>query len=222
MHTLILSSNLQQAAFIKKGLIYENLTSEILPVDTGGQPLMKKLSNADGIFILTEFAGKITKTVENCGKIKPGAPIIILAGHNNPAYEALLMENSIINYFVRPYPFRQMAADMKYAIFRNREKVDIGKFILRDLEVDILSHQVNVHNAPVYLRNKEFSLLHYMMVNKGRVLTRSDILQNVWDRNTNILTNTVDVHVSQLRKKIDGNDRDKYIRTVPCMGYMLE
>jgi DNA-binding response OmpR family regulator len=137
-------------------------------------------------------------------------------------HERLLTESKINFLFSRPFPFRQMSAEMRYAIFHQKEKMEFGKYILRDLELDLARHQVKLSDQSLYLRNKEFSLLHYLMVNKGKVLSRSDILENVWDRNANILTNTVDVHISQLRKKMGEGKNQKYIHTIPCTGYIFE
>lgn len=222
MHTLIMASNLQQASFIKKGMMCENLDSVVMPIDTKGSLLMKYLADTDGVYVLAESFTDALTAVENCRFLKPLIPIIILAPNGDQRYDALLKEKKIIFCFIRPFPFRQIATEMKYAIFRRREKIEVSRYVVRDLELDVLSHSVKVKSKPVYLRNKEFSLLHYLLANKGRVLTRSDILHHVWDRNTDILTNTVDVHISLLRKKIDRFVSDNYIRTVPCLGYMLE
>lgn len=222
MHILILATNQEQAEFVKKGVSCENLPADVIRDDACGHELFENLSKSDGAIILSDNAERSRSVMDLCRNIKPSMPFMILAGSDDSIYTSLLKDNKIAAYFIRPFPFRQIAAEMKYAIFRMREKADTGKYVLRDLEVDVLSHNVSICKVPVYLRNKEFSLLHYMIVNKGRVLSRSDILQNVWDRNTNILTNTVDVHVSQLRKKIRGVAVDSYIRTIPCMGYMLE
>jgi DNA-binding response OmpR family regulator len=222
MHTLILASNLQQAAFIKKGMICENLSATVLPFDTKGVLLLSSMTEADGVLILADNPASAIITVDNCRLLRPMIPIIILSPKNDTVFQSLVEGRKIIHYFIRPFPFRQIAAEMKYAIFRQREKIEVGKYILRDLELDVLSHRVKVKSTTVYLRNKEFSLLHYLMANRGRVLTRSDILHHVWDRNTDILTNTVDVHVSLLRKKIEKLVGGNYIRTVPCLGYVLE
>jgi two-component system copper resistance phosphate regulon response regulator CusR len=111
---------------------------------------------------------------------------------------------------------------MKFEIFLSKEKIDNSRYVLRDLELDVSRHRVSVCNSEVHLRNKEFALLHFMMLNKGRVLSRTDILENVWDRNANMMTNTVDVHISTLRKKIEKVSKRRFIHTIPCLGYILE
>jgi len=88
--------------------------------------------------------------------------------------------------------------------------------------LDMGRRVVLVDNKFVCLRNKEFSLLEYFMRNAGRVLSRTEILEDVWDRNICCPTNTVDVHVSKLRKKLGAHLSSGFIRTVHCVGYIFQ
>jgi len=88
-----------------------------------------------------------------------------------------------------------------------------------DLVMDLHTRTVACSNCPVFLSNKEFQLLEYLMRNSQRVLTRMEIYENVWDRNAMILTNTIDVHIMNLRRKIDLPFGKGLIRTVHCVGY---
>jgi DNA-binding response OmpR family regulator len=221
MHTLIIAQNLQQATFIKKGLYYENLGCDVLSYNDENIP-GDTIRISDGVFLLIDDPFSVDWAASYCRKIKPNIPIAILAHKNDMVYERLLVERKINFIFIRPFPFRQMSAEMRFAIFQQKEKIEMGRYHVRDLEIDLVSHQVKKDSKNIYLRNKEFSLLHFLMANKGKVLTRTEILENVWDRNANILTNTVDVHISQLRKKIDADICNKYIHTIPCTGYIFE
>ncbi len=222
MYTVIFASNIKQATFLQKGFACENLPSEIIAPDAVQQLLERKLYQADGIFLLLEAGTVFAEFIDKCRLIHPGIPVIILASQFEPSFNDLYQSGKISAYFIRPFPFRQITAEMKYLIFSRREKTEPEKYTVRDLELDIQSHQLRINSNPVYLRNKEFSLLHYMVANKGKVVTRPEILEHVWDRNADVLTNTVDVHVSQLRKKIRKNTGDVFIHTVPCMGYIVE
>ncbi len=95
-------------------------------------------------------------------------------------------------------------------------------FELEDIVLDGDSRRFYVGDREIYLSNKEFSLLEYLLENMGRVVSRTDILESVWDRNICCNTNTVDVHVSNLRKKIRPYVAKELIHTVHCIGYMLE
>ncbi len=108
---------------------------------------------------------------------------------------------------------------MRSNIFHDRERIDNSVLKIRELELNRETHEINFQGQSIYLRNKEFALLELLMLNEGRVLSRETILENVWDYNANIFTNTVDVHINKLRKKI--NAQEKFIRTIPCSGYLI-
>jgi len=220
MQTLIVTDNNRQADFLKKGLQYENLSADIFSINDFGV-FSTKLYYYDGIFILIDSIEKVDSLCKFVKSVKGKMPIIILAQEYNEFYDELLNGGVISKYYIRPFPFTNIATEMKISIFKIKEHIEKSKYVLRDLELDILSHEVIHKKRVIPMRNKEFSLLHFMMMNVGKVLSRTMILEHVWDRNADILTNTVDVHVSQLRKKIENSTDDKYIHTVPCMGYLM-
>lgn len=223
MQTLILTNNTKQAEFIQKGLRYESLTVDVFLFNKDYQYVISRLSAYDGAFLfiheisLNELA-QIAKTLKEVKDI----PIMPLFQSGDKEHETMLEQNIIDGYYVRPFPFCNMSLDMKYEIYRRKECMRETKYVLRDMELDIEKHQFSVGGRQVTLRNKEFALLHYMMINKGKVVSRNTILENVWDRNSDLVTNTVDVHVSQLRKKIKCVSDDNYFHTIPCLGYVLE
>jgi DNA-binding response OmpR family regulator len=90
-----------------------------------------------------------------------------------------------------------------------------------NLEINLERHEVKRGKRLISLRNKEYALLVCLMKNRGKVLTRTYLLETVWDRNTSILSNTVDVHINRLRRKIDGPSNNGLIQTIPCVGYSL-
>jgi len=92
-----------------------------------------------------------------------------------------------------------------------------------NLEVDLRRRRLCVKGSEVELSYKEFSLLVYFLNHPGQILSRANILESVWDSNIFCATNTVDVHVSNLRKKLrEGGCDTRFIRTVHCVGYMFD
>jgi two-component system, OmpR family, copper resistance phosphate regulon response regulator CusR len=221
MHTIIISQNIQQATFIKKALYYENLGCDVVSYNNGTIS-RDEVAVVDGVFILMDDPSEVEIIANFCRGVKNNIPIIILPNRYNLEFDRFLNDKKVNFVFTRPFPFRQMSAEMRFAIFQQREKISIEKYVLDDLEIDLVCHQARLKEKEIYLRNKEFSLLHYLMANKGKVLSRNQILENVWDRNANVMTNTVDVHISQLRKKLGKANGRKYIRTIPCLGYIFE
>lgn len=89
-------------------------------------------------------------------------------------------------------------------------------------KLDDRGRKLTIRNQKIFLRNKEFVLLAYFLQNVGKVVTRTEILEDVWDRNICCSTNTVDVHVSNLRQKLKRYFRKSLIKTVHCVGYIFE
>ncbi|MFA6527953.1 MAG: winged helix-turn-helix domain-containing protein [Candidatus Gracilibacteria bacterium] len=96
------------------------------------------------------------------------------------------------------------------------------KIKYKDLVLDIEKRAVKRKDQILKLRNKEFSLLELLLEKKGQTVTKQELIEILWDRNTTLLSNTVEAHISQLRKKIDKDYDRKLIHTVPCVGYRLE
>lgn len=90
------------------------------------------------------------------------------------------------------------------------------------IRLDLKARKFFIHDYEVFLRSREFDLLYYFIVNRGRVVSRTQILEEVWDRNIICSTNTVDVHVSMLRRKFRTHLSVPLIRTVHAVGYAFE
>lgn len=221
MHTLLLADQIRQAHFLQKGLQYENIPTQIVPLPISYQTLSTFLYNHDGLFVFTEKPSVLKALVEFCHRIKKEIPILVLSKHFDPIFADLQQEYLIKNYYIRPFPFRLMAADMRTYVYQYKEKIVQKVLKVRELELNRETREITIHGQSIYLRNREFALLEFLMMNCGKVLSRGTILENVWDRNASILTNTVDVHINKLRKKIDMTACEKFIRTIPCSGYLF-
>ncbi|MBD3328412.1 hypothetical protein GF340_03850 [Candidatus Peregrinibacteria bacterium] len=221
MQVLIISDIYRQSTFIQKGLQYENLATKVVLHKEDADYLVQ-IPYYDGVFIYFADSGFLKSVLEKIKKHYPKLPIFLLADHFSKQLKIFERQNLINYFYIRPFSFRTLAIEMKIAVFQNKEFQEKESLMVRDLQLDLMKHEVKHKNQIINLRNKEFALLHFLMSNKGIVLNRSTILENVWDRNANIFTNTVDVHVSQLRKKIEDISGEKYIHTIPCAGYVLK
>jgi len=222
MQCLILTDDLRQAEFIQKGIKYENLSCDIFPYTGVTWELRERTRFYDGIFLHINNAVDSLEEIISLLELQKNKPLFILGINPNPLFETIASKEIASGYFVRPFSFRNIASEMKYTIFSNREQIANSRFNLRDLEVDLEKHQVRIKGQYLSLRNKEFALLHFLIMNTGKLISRTTILENVWDRNADMATNTVDVHISSLRKKINNYSGEKYIHTVPCLGYIFE
>ena len=125
------------------------------------------------------------------------------------------------DYLPKPYSFSELLARIE-ALGRRRGAADIGTVLkVGDLELDRLAHRVQRAGTPIPVQPREFRLLEYLMKHAGQVVTRTMLLENVWDYHFDPQTNVIDVHISRLRQKIDRSFDRPLLHTVRGAGYML-
>lgn len=131
------------------------------------------------------------------------------------------------DYLVKPFAFSELLARVE-ALSRRRNgsshEQDTESSILQagNLEMNLLTRKVKRGNTPLDLQSREFQLLEYLVRNKGRIVTRTMLLEQVWDYHFDPQTNVIDVHISRLRAKIDKGFDTPLIRTVRGAGYTIE
>lgn len=125
-------------------------------------------------------------------------------------------------YASQPFSIPQIATKLKFLTYRKNFNSG-GTLKVKNIHVDLGNRMVRRNGSMILLRNKEFALLEFFLLNRGRILTRNNILENVWDRNTSLFSNTVDVHIARLRKKLgDISERNPLIKTIHCVGYCFQ
>lgn len=149
-------------------------------------------------------------------------PIIMLTAKNEEIDKVLGLEFGADDYISKPFGVRELMARIK-AVLRRYENHTGGDVItVGELSLDIGRHEVKLAGEPVELTLKEFDLLKALAENRGRVLTRDQLLDKVWGFEYYGETRTVDVHVRYLRKKLKDEDGEgKYIQTIRGMGYKM-
>ena len=125
------------------------------------------------------------------------------------------------DYLTKPFAFSELLARVEALARRGRSAGPETKLIVGDLEMDLLSRGVRRHGQKIDLQPREFRLLEYLMRHAGQVVTRTMLLEGVWDYHFDPQTNVIDVHVSRLRQKIDKPFETPMIHTVRSAGYML-
>lgn len=126
------------------------------------------------------------------------------------------------DYLVKPFAFAELHARIGALIRRPKPETQETLLSAGDLEVDLLRREVRRAGEEVLVQPTEFRLLEYLLRNKGRVVTRTMLLENVWDFHFDPKTNIVETHISRLRTKIDRRFESKLIRTIRGFGYMID
>jgi two-component system, OmpR family, copper resistance phosphate regulon response regulator CusR len=222
MKILIVEDEKKVASFIKKGLEENNYDADVANDGLEGEKL-SRLNNYD-LFILDIIVPGING-LELCKKLKiqnPNIPVLMLTALGTTDDKIIGFEAGANDYLVKPFEFRELLARVKVLVKKTEpvpEKTNI--LVSGDLELDLEKKIARRGTSYIELTAKEFSLLEYFMRNSGRVLSRIDIAEKVWDIKFDFGTNVVDVYVNFLRKKIDKGHDKKLIHTRVGFGYVF-
>lgn len=158
-------------------------------------------------------------------KMKPDLSIIMLTALGTTDDKIEGFDAGADDYLVKPFEMRELLVRIRALLKRNKRKATSSLvFVLKfkDLEMNLQTKIVKRNNIEINLTPKEFALLEYMMQNPERVLSRSEIAQNVWDTHFDTGTNFIDVYINYLRKKIDKDFDTKLIHTKSGMGFIFK
>lgn len=125
------------------------------------------------------------------------------------------------DYLTKPYAFSELLARIEALARRSSPEEASPKYVVGDLVLDRLAHKVTRGGEPILLQPREYRLLEYLMKNAGQVVTRTMLLEHVWDYHFDPQTNVIDVHISRLRGKIDKNYDRPLLHTVRGAGYVV-
>jgi len=167
------------------------------------------LPDMDGLSVLEKIRNR-----------KTSPPVLILSARDAVEDRVRGLEVGADDYLVKPFAFVELLARVRVLLRRGQptpERLQVG-----DLSLDCIRRKVTRNAENVELAPKEFSILEYLMRNRGRPLSRTMIVEHVWDMDYDGLTNIVDVYIRHLRSKIDDKYPVKMIHTVRGIGYMLE
>jgi len=148
-------------------------------------------------------------------------PVLILSALGQVDDRVLGLRAGGDDYLVKPYAFTECLARIEALARRHNPQSAQLLYKVGDLELDRLSHRVTRGGEEILLQPREFRLLEYLMRNAGQVVTRTMLLENVWDYHFDPQTNVIDVHVSRLRGKIDKGFDKALLHTVRGAGYMI-
>ncbi|MDY0098267.1 MAG: response regulator transcription factor [Bacteroidales bacterium] len=222
MKILIVEDEPKVASFIKEGLKENGFEADIAHDGLSAE----KMAREDKYdFFIVDIIIPGINGIELCRKLKqmnPMVPVLILTALGTTDDKLSGFEAGANDYLVKPFEFRELLARVKVQLkTAEQTREPVNKLVEGDLELDLDKKYARRGEKVIDLTAKEFSLLEYFMRNSGRVLSRNDIAERVWDVSFDFGTNVVDVYVNFLRKKIDKGYNKKLIHTRVGFGYIF-
>lgn len=223
---LLVEDEVNVVSFIKKGLTEEDF--EVSVALDGNSGVQMALSS-DYDLIILDIMLPDKNGIEVCKELRNNqiqVPILFLTALNTADNIALGLNSGADDYLAKPFKFIELVARIKALLRRasqggNEAKAKENVYVVANLKVDDDSKTVERNGELISLTATEYRLLVTLLKNKGKVLSRVDLLESAWDINFNLATNVVDVYINYLRKKLDSAYEPKLIHTVIGMGYVL-
>ncbi len=195
-----------------------------------GQKGLELIENEQPDLVLLDLMLPKVDGIDICNRVKNNKnlkeiPIIMLTAKSGETDKIIGLEIGADDYITKPFSVRELLARIKVVLRRYNTTKNAnleGSLTVDDLVIDIDKHEVSRDNVVFELTLKEFELLRILALNKGRVLSRSYLLDEIWGYDYFGETRTVDVHIRHLRSKIEDNSGKKYIETVRGVGYKIK
>jgi two-component system copper resistance phosphate regulon response regulator CusR len=219
MRILVVEDDRKVATFIRRGLEEEGYAVDVLHdgaaageqahcIEYDAAVLDLMLPGRSGFQVLRDIRAE-----------KAELPVLILTAKSSLEERVTGLDSGADDYMVKPFALAELSARLR-ALLRRGKPRDT-RLNMADLEVDIVRRTVTRGGRRIELRPKEYALLEYLMRNSDRPVTRSLIIEHVWDIHFDSISNVVEVHINSLRHKIDREFSPPLIHTVRGVGYML-
>lgn len=209
------------ARFIRRGLSEQSYAVDA--VATGGEALDRAMSTAYDAIVLDAMIPppdgfEVCRTLRAAGN---DASIVMVTARDALADRVEGLDSGADDYIVKPFEFTELLARLR-AMLRRRGVRRDPVIEVEDLRIDTRSHRVSRGGTEIALTSREYALLEYLAINAGRVMSREEIAEHVWNEEFDPFTNVIDVYVSRLRRLVDRDHETKVIHTIRGAGYVLE
>ncbi|MTH14634.1 response regulator transcription factor [Flavobacterium sp. LC2016-01] len=223
MKLLIVEDEPNLLSILRKGFAENN--NEV-SVALDGKTAMEMIHNYHFDVVVLDVMLPDINGIEICRRLRASknfVPILLLTALGTSENIVTGLNAGADDYLVKPFKFGELDARVNALNRRaNQDNEKIDKIIIGDLEIDGKAKAVKRAGEAIVLTAKEFKLLYYLARNAGRIVSRDQILDNVWDINFDMNTNVVDVYINYLRKKIDKPYKTKLIHTMKGLGYVIQ
>ena len=217
MRILIVEDEVGILQFLQQGLEEEGYT---IITASDGEKALELLTNENFDLVLLDWMLPKLTGLEVCKAYRlqnKTSPIIFLTAKDTVQETIEGLQAGANDYIKKPFSFYELVERIKIH-FRNKAEEQL--FTLGPIEMDLSKHLVMVNNVAITLTHREFELLHYLVKNKGKVCTRTQIIEDVWDIHFDYDTGVIDVFMNAIRKKLNLKKEEDYIKTIRGVGYI--
>ncbi|MEH6405722.1 MAG: response regulator transcription factor [Leeuwenhoekiella sp.] len=220
MRILVVEDEPGIAGFLKQGLEEESFAVDVA---TDGNTGLNQALSGDYDLLLLDWMVPGNSGIEICRRVKnkfPDTPIIMLTAKDTVDETVFGLQAGANDYIKKPFHFQELLERIKVQL--RPISASNSRFFLGSIILDTSTHQVTKNGTEIKLTLKEFDLLKYLLQNKERVCTRTNIIENVWDIHFDYNTSVIDVYINALRKKLELSDTENYIQTIRGIGYVAK
>ena len=221
MHLLVVEDDIKAAAYLCKGL--RESGHNVDHAADGKDGLFMAMENEYDVIVIDRMLPELDglSVVRTLRAAKKKTPVLVLSALGEVADRVQGLNAGSDDYLVKPFAFSELLARLDALMRRSDGETSKTSLGVADLEIDLLSREVRRGGILIELQPREFRLLEYLMRHAGQVVTRTMLLENVWDYHFDPQTNVIDVHISRLRGKIDRNFDQTLLQTIRGAGYCL-
>jgi DNA-binding response OmpR family regulator len=219
MRVLVVEDDRKVASFIQKGLQEEGLAVDVLN-DGDSAGVQASMVDYDCVVLDLMLPGRSGfQVLRDIRLRKADLPVLILSAQSSAEERVAGLNGGADDYMGKPFILAEVSARIRALLRRGKPRET--KLRVGDLEVDTVRRKVTRAGETINLKPKEYALLEFLMHNSDRPMTRSHIIEHVWDIHFDSISNVVEVHINSLRNKIDRGAPTPLIHTVRGVGYML-
>ncbi|MBA4171585.1 MAG: DNA-binding response regulator [Hyphomicrobium sp.] len=221
MRVLLIEDDRETAQFLQKALKESGHAADL--AEDGEAGLAMAEGGGYDILIVDRMLPKLDglAVVKSLRTIGHRTPVLILSALGEVDDRVKGLRAGGDDYLTKPYAYTELLARIEALARRSAPEEQETRYTVGDLVLDRLAHRVTRGGEPITLQPREYRLLEYLMKHAGQVVTRTMLLENVWDYHFDPQTNVIDVHVSRLRGKIDKGFSAPLLHTVRGAGYMI-
>ncbi|MEW6125999.1 MAG: response regulator transcription factor [Acidobacteriota bacterium] len=221
MKILVIEDDTKICELLKLGLSEEKFVVDVATDGEAGEFIAA--TNHYDLIILDILLPKMDGLAVCCAlrQAKNHTPILMLTARDKTTDKIAGLDSGADDYLTKPFVFDELLARVR-ALLRRGPVLEDAVLTYENVSIDRLGHTVKVHGEAVELTAREYGLLEYFIRHPGKVLTRQQLADHVWDASYDPFSNVVDVYINYLRKKIDTDPNFKLIHTLRGLGYMLK